>query len=203
MKDIREFIESGVIEAYVLGMASSEEIKAVEDYAAEYPAVNDSIEAFSASLEQNTLTHAVAPDPIIKPLLMATLDFMNRMENGENPSFPPDLTENSTVADYTEWLKRADFVLPPYFTDVHARIISYTPQATMAVVWIKELAPQEVHHDEYERFLIIEGTCTITVGEVNHPLSAGDFFEVPLYQNHLVKVTSSIPCKVILQRVAA
>jgi quercetin dioxygenase-like cupin family protein len=38
--------------------------------------------------------------------------------------------------------------------------------------------------------------------EVNQ-LVPGDYFAIPLHKKHLVKVTSSITCKVILQRVAA
>jgi mannose-6-phosphate isomerase-like protein (cupin superfamily) len=204
MKDISEFIESGVIEAYVLGMASPEEIQEVEEYAMVHPEIHNAIDSFSDGLEQQALANAIAPDPIIKPLLLATIDFIDRMQKGETPAFPPDLNENSTANDYTEWLNRPDMVLPSYPTDLYARIIGYTPRLTTAIVWIKEMAPQEVHDHEYEKFLIVEGSCTITIAdEVEHNLKAGDFLTIPLHKNHHVKVTSDIPCKVILQRVAA
>ena len=69
--------------------------------------------------------------------------------------------------------------------------------------WLKDYAPQEVHDDEHEKFLIIEGTCDIIVGNEINQLVAGDYFAIPLHKNHIIKVTSSQPCKVILQRVAA
>jgi len=204
MKDIGGYIESGIIEAYVLGMATSEEMVEVETYAATFPEVEEAINEFSESLELQARANAIAPNPIIKPLLMATLDYMSRMEQGETPSFPPDLSESSTPQDFDEWLNREDMVLPSYSTDLYAKIIAYTPQVTTAIVWITEMAPQEVHHNEYEKFLIVEGTCAITISdEDEHHLKPGDFLAIPLYKNHTVKVTSNHPCKVILQRVAA
>ena len=65
------------------------------------------------------------------------------------------------------------------------------------------MAPEEIHTNEFERFLIVEGSCDIQIGETVHQLQAGDFLSIPLFENHFVTVTSSIPCKVILQRVAA
>jgi hypothetical protein len=43
-------------------------------------------------------------------------------------------------------------VLPPDFKDIFARIISATPEVTTAIVWLKDIAPTEVHHKELERF---------------------------------------------------
>ena len=65
------------------------------------------------------------------------------------------------------------------------------------------MAPAEVHDNEYEKFLIIEGTCDITVDEDVYSLVPGDYFSIPLYKSHNIKVTSTIPCKAILQRLAA
>jgi quercetin dioxygenase-like cupin family protein len=112
------------------------------------------------------------------------------------------LHEKSTIIDFDEWLNRTDMV-PKSSTDLFAKIIGYSAKATTAIVWIKDYAPQEVHDHEYEKFLIVEGTCNIIVGEEVHALIAGDYFSIPLHKSHLVQVTSTIPCKVILQRVAA
>ncbi|MBI3519835.1 MAG: cupin domain-containing protein [Bacteroidetes bacterium] len=86
---------------------------------------------------------------------------------------------------------------------MYAKIIGYTPEVTTTIAWIKKMTPFEIHHNELERFLILEGTCDITIGEEVHHMSAGDFIAIPLYIGHSLIVTSDIPCKVILQRVAA
>ncbi|MBC7937607.1 MAG: cupin domain-containing protein [Rhizobacter sp.] len=203
MKDLKLFIESGILESYVMGAVTLEETDLVEQMAASFIEVRAEIDSISEAIEFYAFSHAVAPDPIVKPFLLATIDFTERLKNGEQPSFPPELKEGSTISDFSQWLSKADMVLPQDFKDLHAKIIGYTPSSITAIVWIKELAPQEVHDNEYEKFLVVEGSCTISVGEAMHPLLPGDYFSIPLHENHRVIVTSSIPCKVILQRIAA
>lgn len=198
----QEYIESGILERYVLGTASLAEQKEVEERAAADPTIQQEINAISEAFETLALQHAIAPDPIIRPFLMATINYTERLQNGEPVTEPPLLNEKSTPSDYESWLSRTDMVSPGT-EDVFAKIIGHSEKALTAIVWLKKMAPQEVHDDEHERFLIIEGTCDIVVGESIHQLVPGDYFAIPLHSNHHIKVTSSIPCKVILQRVAA
>ena len=136
-------------------------------------------------------------------MLMATLNYIDRMEKGETISLPPNLHEGSKITDFKEWLTREDMSTPPDFKDIHARIIGHTPEAITAVVWIKDMAPAETHTNEIEKFLIVEGSCEIIIEKEVYQLVSGDFIAIPLFKSHTVKVTSYIPCKVILQRVAA
>ncbi len=92
---------------------------------------------------------------------------------------------------------------PSSFDEFHAKIVSYTPELITAIAWIKTIAPAEAHDDEYEKFLIVEGTCDIIVENDVYPMVPGSYFSIPLHKNHNIKVTSKIPCKVILQRMAA
>lgn len=203
MKEIKNYIDSGIIERYVLGMTSAEEQKEIEILGEIHPEIKEAIANFSNDLELQAQENAVEPPLTIKPMVMASLDYIDRLSKGEPITFPPLLNEASTIKDYAVWLDRYDMVLSPNFKDIYAKIIGYTPQVTTAIVWIKEMTPPEVHDDEHERFLIVEGTCSITIGDNSHQLIAGDYLAIPLYTEHYVKVTSSIPCKVILQRVAA
>lgn len=203
MKDVKELINSGILEAYLLGLTNAQETLEIKKMAEVSPDIQEAINRISANIEEIAMSNAVAPDPIIRPMLMATIDYIERMQNGEQSTFPPILHEGSRTADYNEWLHKDGMVLPGDFNDVYARIIGYTPEVMTAIVWIKEVAPQEMHDNEYERFLIVEGTCNITIGDEVHKLVEGDFLQIPLHKKHHVQVTSNIPCKVILQRVAA
>jgi mannose-6-phosphate isomerase-like protein (cupin superfamily) len=197
-----DYINSGILEQYVLGITSDEECREVEMMAASDVTVRKEIELIKASVETYVASYSIEPNPVIKPFLMATIDYTERLKNGETPASPPMLSENAALSDYSEWLNRPDMVSADK-EEVFAKIIGYTPEAITAIVWLKSYAPHEVHDNEYERFLIVEGTCDIIVeDEVNH-LAPGDYFAVPLHKKHMVKVTSSITCKVILQRVAA
>ncbi|HEY0056176.1 MAG TPA: cupin domain-containing protein [Pedobacter sp.] len=203
MENSKEFIGSGILELYVLQQTTPEETREVELAAEKDPSIKKEILEIELSLEKYAMAHAVAPNPIIKPFLLATIDYSDRIVNGEQPSSVPLLTENSTPADYESWINRADMNLPEDFDQVYAKILSSTPEATTALVWITEMAPQEVHDDEYENFLVLEGTCTITIEDQIHNLVPGDYLAIPLHKRHHVTITSEIPCKLILQRVAA
>ena len=202
MMTSKKYIESGILEQYVLGIASAEECKEIELLAASDTAVKHEIEAISLALETYAIANPVDPNPVIKPFLMATIDYTERLKSGEPFSDPPLLNENSKLTDYSTWLERSDMKATAN-APVFAKIIGYTAQAITAIVWLKDYAPHEVHDDEYERFLIVEGTCDIIVEDDVNKLGPGDYFAIPLYKKHMVKVTSSTPCKVILQRVAA
>jgi mannose-6-phosphate isomerase-like protein (cupin superfamily) len=203
MNHITEFMQSGLLELYIMGSASPEEAEEVEQMAAAHPEIRQELEAISQTMEDYAQAHAVKPKATLKPLILATINYLERLRNGEPAVTPPTLTPISTIADFAPWLNRPDMVLPADAEAIHAKIIGANPEATTAIVWLTGIAENEIHHDEYERFLIIEGSCAITAGEEVHHLAAGDYYAVPLHTRHMVKVTSAFPCKVILQRLAA
>jgi mannose-6-phosphate isomerase-like protein (cupin superfamily) len=203
MKDLDLFIESGILEIYVLGLGSAEEVKEVEEMAALHKSVRKEIEAISETLKIYAESKANAVNGNVKPMLLASIDYEERLKSGEQPGFPPILNEDSTIQDYTEWLNRKDMVMPDAFNGTHVKIIGYTPEASTAIVWIQNETPYEVHTDEHEKFLIVEGTCDIDIDGTVHSLVPGNYLGIPLHAGHVVKVTSKTPCKLILQRVAA
>lgn len=152
MEDWQELIDSGLLDLYVLGETNAEENLYIEKMSALHPEIQREINEIGIALEKYALNHAIQPDPIIKPFLLATIDYTTRLKAGEPVSLAPTLNEHASAKDYQQWLERPDMVLPADFEDVHARILSYTPEAITAIVWIKEMAPQEVHDQEYERF---------------------------------------------------
>lgn len=203
MNKLIEFIESGILEQYVMGNTSDIEVAEVEAMASKYPEIQLEIDSISAALEHYTNLHAVTPDPTVKYFLLAKIDYMTRMENGEAPGFPPLLNENSKIADYAEWLNRKDLQLSETFVDAEVKIIGNAPNALTAIVWLKDGAPPEIHKDQFEKFLVVEGSCNIYIDGEKHPMKSGDKLTIPLFSSHYVEVTSEIPCKIILQRVAA
>jgi mannose-6-phosphate isomerase-like protein (cupin superfamily) len=202
MSSLEEFLNSGTLEMYVMGQLDAAEIKKVESMAALFPEVANEINEISIALEQYATTHAVQPNPSIKPFLMATINYMDRIESGELPNNPPILHEGSQIIDYKIWLDRRDLQLNQELKDAYAHIIGLNDEAITAIVWLKQGALPEEHTNEIEQFLIVEGTCDITIGEQVYSLIPGSFLRIPRYENHYVQVTSNIPCKIILQRVA-
>ena len=64
--NIAEYISSGIIEQYVLGLASEAEALEVEQMAAQHAEVRQAIDAYESSLEQYAMAHAVAPRKELK-----------------------------------------------------------------------------------------------------------------------------------------
>lgn len=203
MSDVVNFIESGILEMYVMGNTTPQETAEVHAMTAMYEEVRNEIIAISKALEQYAQSQAIEPDPTVSPFIWATIDYMDRLKNGEAPAFPPTLHSGSKVSDYDEWLNRKDLQLQGELNDIEARIIGYSPQLTTAIVWLKKGSPPETHTNELEKFLIVEGTCDIIIDNKVHQLKPGDVLEIPLHLSHEVKVTSNCPCKIILQRAAA
>ncbi|HEY2725789.1 MAG TPA: cupin domain-containing protein, partial [Parafilimonas sp.] len=193
MKAIQQYIDSGILQAYVFGIATPEEEREIEEMASQHGEVREAIEAFEYDFEKYAIENAVTPDPTIKPLLIAAIDYTERIKKGETPSYPGTLQKSSQIEDYKEWLERTDMQLPDDFKDIYAKIIRYTPEALTAVVWIKDAAPWEMHDHEFEKFLVVEGTCDIIIENETHHLKAGDYLSIPLHKKHTVKVTSDIP----------
>jgi anti-sigma-K factor RskA len=75
--DIKAYIESGVIESYVLGMADSQEAAELVQLSHQYAEIREAIDAFERNLEQQALASALMPSPEVKKALLKTLDFEN------------------------------------------------------------------------------------------------------------------------------
>jgi anti-sigma-K factor RskA len=73
--DIKAYIESGVIESYVLGMADTQEAAELEQLSRQYPEIRKAIDEFELNLEKQSLAGAVMPSPQVKQNLLSTLDF--------------------------------------------------------------------------------------------------------------------------------
>jgi len=72
--DIRAYIESGVIESYVLGMATAQEAAELEMLRMQHPELGEAIARFEQQLENAALLNAVNPPPAVREALFAKLE---------------------------------------------------------------------------------------------------------------------------------
>jgi anti-sigma-K factor RskA len=72
--DIQAYIQSGIVETYVLGVASAEEVAEIEKLRLTYPEVDKAIDEFSESLETEAFANAIAPPPEVKAKIMAAIN---------------------------------------------------------------------------------------------------------------------------------
>lgn len=203
MNTIENYINSGILELYVLGMTTEEESIEITELALTNEEIRNEIENIETTLIHGSENEISNLSPAVKEWVMATIDFTERISNGEVIENVPLLNKDSKIEDFNTWLNRDNMQAPDEFDALHAKIIAATPEAKTLIVWLKYGAPPEEHTNELEHFLIVEGTCDITIGDKVHSLVPGDYLSIPMYVDHNVKVTSETPCKVILQRIAA
>lgn len=201
--EINEIKNSGLLELYVSGALNPTENQWVAIALEKHPELQVELRAIENVYEQIAMASAVQIDPTIKPIFLASVNYQERIANGEQPTSPPLLNSKSTQHDFEPWLSRPDLQEPAEYDSMHGYIIGHDTSRTTMIVWLKQGAPPEVHTDEIEKFLILEGTCDITIGDQVHSMKAGDSMEIPLHISHHLQVTSDFRCKVILERAAA
>jgi anti-sigma-K factor RskA len=82
--NIQEYIESGIIENYVLGATTAGESAEVERMALEYPDIQTEIEAIRASLENYAIQYEKEPPAFLKGKIMSELFSKNNEQVAEN-----------------------------------------------------------------------------------------------------------------------
>lgn len=85
--DIQSFIQSGLLEAYVLGQCTDAERLEVERMAAEHPDVKAELDAIEQALEKVALANAVPPPPGLKELILQRIEHESR----QKPASPRNL----------------------------------------------------------------------------------------------------------------
>ena len=85
--DIKAYIESGIIESYVMQLTSPEETADVASMMSAYPEIAKAVSDFEISLEQHLLANSVAPSPAVKQAIWNELntDFLSVTK--EEPAF--------------------------------------------------------------------------------------------------------------------
>jgi anti-sigma-K factor RskA len=94
--EIQDYISSGAIESYVLGLASPQEMQELETLAAQYPVVKKALHDFEESLEKNAVANAVPPPSFLQAKVIAALE----NEGMEKPL--PSIAGEKTTASATQ-----------------------------------------------------------------------------------------------------
>lgn len=97
VENLKAYIESGVLELYVLGDLSSEETLQVEEMAARYPEVRAEIDAIEQAMEQYAMQNAVEPSADVETRLFEKLGFSDLEEQEEVVSNQPVYTEEPKI----------------------------------------------------------------------------------------------------------
>lgn len=76
--DIQEYISSGIIESYVMGLCSPDEEKQIEKLREQYPELNKAILDYEVEMEKNLLKHTTLPDAETDKKILKIIDELNQ-----------------------------------------------------------------------------------------------------------------------------
>lgn len=71
--DVKAYIESGVIESYIMGIADEQEVSELMNLAAQYPEIKQALHEAEASLEAFSLANATPPPSAVKKAIFEQL----------------------------------------------------------------------------------------------------------------------------------
>jgi hypothetical protein len=101
--DIKAYIESGVIESCVLGMADAQEVAELQQLRRQYAEIDEAVKAFELSIQQQAFDNAIIPHASVKEKLLTQLqDEFADTELAKVISIPKE-----KIATGFSWLKYA------------------------------------------------------------------------------------------------
>ncbi len=74
MKDLKAYLESGILELYVLGDLSNEEIREVESMIAQYPEVRSELDAVENALQAYAISNSIQPAPALRDRILSSIE---------------------------------------------------------------------------------------------------------------------------------
>lgn len=113
--NIQEYISSGIIESYVLGLADEAERTEFERLAAEHPEIREAREAFELSLEASASAGSITPPAHIKSKIFSAIGMEASQGAVTAPETryeaPPKIEAKVVRRDFTRFLAAASVIL--------------------------------------------------------------------------------------------
>jgi mannose-6-phosphate isomerase-like protein (cupin superfamily) len=193
--NLQTYIESGILELYVLNLLHEQERAEVQDMVSKYPELNDEIEAIEMALESYAQIHAVEP----------SFGLQERIERRilETSTTALSLTPIDENSDVQKWLR---FVTDRFPEALHAENfcepIGEQTGLTQVLVVSSVDIEDETHQEVYESFLILQGKCKCTVDGHSFYLEKGGYTQIPLLTNHKVEIVEG-PVMAVVQYLSA
>jgi quercetin dioxygenase-like cupin family protein len=192
------YIDSGVLEAHLLGMLSEAESREVLTLCSQHPKLVRELEIVEAQLFRYMAAHAVPPPVCLQEQIWAKLENLNK----EKAMDPQDLPLINEYTNTKQWLGLVKpFIPKQLLEDRVMHVLQHTPKVLQMMVISRTGFEDETHDDLHESFIILEGECECTVGDEVFRVSAGGYASIPLYVPHSVRIISPYVLAV-MQRVA-
>ena len=196
---LKDYIDSGMIEDYCLGLLTPDEMEDVAKQAKIHPEINERINEYQLALKQYAAELSPNSGKSQKKQLMEIIDNLEAETSIDLKNLPLI----NKYSNSKKWLPLAKSVLP---SALEEPILMYELRDEKGInqflIWTIVDAPYELHEDVYETLLLLEGECICRVGEDAYHLNTGDFLAIPLHKHHNLEVVKG-PVLLLVQRLEA
>ena len=201
----KAFLESGVVEDYCLGAASSEDVAKLMELCQHFPEAQAFLEQTQKSMEAFIGTFSKKPSGRSKNIIRNHILDKLKLEKTKLVGAEQLLPEFIGISRYSKienWEALTKGIEPPAeYDNIYAKPLFVSEKEELLLVWAKKLVPDEIHDDMSESFLLLEGTVDCYVNDQVFSMVRGDFMQIPLDAHHKVVVTSPTPGKALRSRV--
>lgn len=201
MEDIKNILESGIIDEFCLGLLPDEDINKVNGWAMKHPEIENKIQETLATLAKYSFAK---PSDAAKK---KTFDFIKELSKEQDLKLEdnPKVSKYSDLNVWNELLK--DSQPDQEFGIMKIKFLIDQPKHQLCLAWLEDELSETEHHEEefHESFFILEGSCVCNIGGKIIHLQAGDYLDIPENTIHTIKNTSpNLPyVKALIQRIAA
>jgi mannose-6-phosphate isomerase-like protein (cupin superfamily) len=194
-----DYISSGKVYGYCLGLLSGAEKVAFEQALSIYPELQLALHSAQETLNGHAPLRSI-PDSInVRETVWSALENLNKEEQMDLQHLPLI----NKYSDYRKWLAMVTPLLPSSVgVDNFTHVLYHDSKRTQVLTKATSSIPDEVHDDLKESFIVLEGECECYIGEDIVRMKAGDFIDIPMYVSHNVRLVSPYVVAIV-QHIAA
>ena len=192
-----------MIEDYCLGILPPDKAAEVEVLCSQHPALQKELLSVQASLLNLTESFQKSPPPAALNGILQEIDndlLLDRALQAKPGQNLKAFIPISPHSDREKWQSLLAHLYPPADFSVHAHKLYDDGARSLLLVWVKDVIPEEIHEEMLESVLCLEGHCEGILVDQSVRLNPGDYWDVPLYESHSLRVTSQQPAKLIIMR---
>ncbi len=197
-----EIIESGILEQYVLGNLTPNQMEEITLLSHQNNLIKDEVERIINILRSSNS----GPKPKLE-LKSKILNTLNQLMNETliDLNNPPIISAHS---DRKLWIQAIKDLAPSITSeDYFIRPLFDNGNRTLDLVWLNTSLIEDEHEESAfkESFFILEGECECDFEGVIVRFKAGDYFVVPPKTRHIIRnISTNTPfVKGIVQRIAS
>lgn len=198
----REEVEE-LFHKYRAGQLNSEEELEFRIAVQGHPELLSRLTQYDRQMEDLMLDTFSQPDNKSKKVLSEGKFFLDIAPQTKDSTNFPIFNPSTSTSEILPLIPAEILNTKKPYKNIRVQLIEKTEEVETLLIHLKDYMPPESHSDIIEQFLVLQGHCTLNMGDQVITKKEGDYLKVPLFTLHDVQVTSSEPCVFVCQRITA